>query len=144
MGHRPLQHSLRLRHRGECAHWPRLPERLHSVRLQVCLVQQAPPEVGIVIGPVECLLEPPVQPHRRRRRLLQRLELQQGRVHSLVRQQRPLPVPFQREQSLGKGVGGVGADEVPAVLPQRLRCVRIRVPPQRAPDRLVHVIVAAF
>src|SRR5205823_1759628 len=69
------------------------------------------------------------------------LELAEGRLDPGVGQERPSPVPLQGEQPLGEWFGMVLADEVAAVLPQRLLDRRVGVPAQGAPDDLVDVVV---
>ena len=78
-------------------------------------------DVGVVVGAVERLLEPPVEQVARAGGTLHLLELLQRRLDAGVGQQRPLPVPLQGQQPLGEAVGVAVADEVAAVLPQQRR-----------------------
>ena len=98
--------------------------------LEPCLVRQAILEIGIVVGPVEGLLEPPVREVPRSSRPLHVLELLQRHLNRGIPQQRSFPVPLERQQALRKALRVSRADEVPAVLPQDVDRARIRVPAQ--------------
>ena len=106
VGDRPVQHRLRPVHGAQGAE-RREPARSSSRAslLELGLVEQAPAVVGVVVGPVEALLEAPVEEVLGARALLHGLELLEGGVHALVREQRPLPVALQGQEALGEGVG---------------------------------------
>ena len=100
--------------------------------------------VGIVVGAVQGLLEPPVAQQERRSGLFHGLELPQGGLDTLVHGQRAAPVPLQGQQAVGEVVGHVRINEHPAVLDQGLEHVLLVAPRQAAPDELVDIVVAAL
>ncbi len=65
-------------------------------------------------------------------------------IHAGVGRQGAAPVALQRQQALREGVRGAAADEVAGVLAEDLLHVGVGVPAERAPDELVHVVIAAF
>ena len=149
-GHeRGRERRLRQRRRGQVdsargADAARAGQMAHRLGLPRALGQQPLADVRVVIRAIQRLLESPVQQVARRCGLLQRLELAQGAVHAGVGRQRASPVLLERHQAGRERVGEPVADEVPAVLAQRLGRLAVAVPAQGAPDDLVHVVVAAF
>jgi prepilin-type processing-associated H-X9-DG protein len=112
--------------------------------LQLRLKRQASPHVGIVIGPVQPLLKPPVQQVTRARRALNVQELQKRCLDIRFGQNRSLSVLFEREQAKSESVGIMITEEEAAVLAQGFDHRRFLVPSQRRPDKLVDVVVAAL
>ena len=117
---------------------------LHRLLLQARLVKEAVADIGIVIGAVERLLEPPVQFHLRRGVLLHVAEDLEGGIDALVRDEGADPVAFQREEPLRERVAILLADEVAAEFAQDVEHGLVRIPAQPAPDELVDVVVDAF
>ena len=107
-------------------------------------MDQPAPGVGVVIGPEEGLLKPPVRLHPRRGLVFQLLELAQRGVDPLVGDQRSAPVAFQGHQSLRESLGVAVTDEIPAELPQHINHPGVRIPIQRTPHRLVHIVIATL
>src|SRR5581483_11208773 len=81
-------------------------------------VNQTAAHVGIVVSTIERLLEAPVEQVLRRGRAFEALELLQRRRDAAVRQHRPDPVAFEREQALRELIFQHRADEVAAVFAQ--------------------------
>ena len=79
---------------GNADLWSLLQGR-HRLHFQVGLVDQAVPDVGVVIRPEKRLLETPVLQVRRGGIPFQRLKLLERDIHTFVRQQPPLPVSLQ-------------------------------------------------
>src|SRR5262245_37190003 len=105
---------------------------------------QADADVGVVVRPVERLLEPPTQLLAWPGVSLHRLEVFQRLVDPGVRRDRAGPVLLQRKQPVREPVAELRADEVTAVLPENLLHVRLLVPAEGGPDHLVDVVVATL
>src|SRR6266540_205341 len=61
-----------------------------------------------------------------------------------VGQKGALPVTLEREQSLGQGIRVALPEEIAAIISKHSRYVGLGVPPQRAPDDLVDIVVTTF
>src|SRR2546422_11724043 len=94
---------------------------------------QTAARVGVVIGAVKRLLEPPVVLKLWRRGLFHGPKLVQHGEHALIREQRATPISFQREQAFGKVLSVSVTDEVAAVFAQDIAHVGGRVPSKRVP-----------
>ena len=107
-----------------------------------CLGPQTLLGISVIVTPVKRLLKPPVPPQGRRSRPFHFPQGAKCRGHGMVFQQRPAPVLLEPEQRAGKFLHIGRPDKIACIILQDPRHIGAGIPPQRAPDGFVHIVIA--